>query len=165
MMKIKRVVFGLVIVMAVLLVSAGVAFGTGLEKTFTASLAGAEEVPPVTTMASGEVTFVLSDDGTRLAYTVTVSDISDVFAAHIHLAPAGSNGSVVAGLFGGQTPGPLSGILAQGTITAADLKGPLSGMSLDALDAEIRAGNTYVNVHTTANPPGEIRGQIMTQMP
>ncbi len=162
---IKRVIFGLVLVTAVLLMSAGTVFGTGLGKTFTASLTGADEVPPVSTMASGEAMFMLSDDGTQLAYTVTVTGISDVFAAHIHLAPAGSNGSVVAGLFGGKIVGPFDGILAQGTITAADLKGPLAGMSLDALIAEIKAGNTYVNVHTSTNPPGEIRGQIMTQMP
>ncbi len=164
-MTIKRVIFGLVIVTAVILLSAGSAFGTVRGKIFTASLTGAEEVPPVSTMASGEATFVLSDDGTQLAYTVTVSGISDVLAAHIHLAPAGSNGPVVAGLFGGKIVGPFDGILAQGTITAADLKGLLAGMSLDSLIAEIKAGNTYVNVHTTANPPGELRGQIVTQMP
>ncbi len=161
-MKIKRVIFGLVLVMAALLLGASTAFGAVKGTTFTASLMGAKEVPPVSTMASGDATFILSDDGTQLAYTVTVSGISDVFAAHIHLAPAGSNGSVVAGLFGVKMLGPFDGTLAQGTITAADLKGPLAGMSLDALITEIKAGNTYVNVHTAANPPGEIRGQIVT---
>lgn len=164
-MKIRRVIFSLVLVTAALLLGTGTAFGTVMGATFTTSLMGAEEVPPVSTMASGDAMFVLSDDGTQLAYTVTVSGISDVFAAHIHLAPAGSNGSVVAGLFGVKMFGPFDGTLAQGTITAADLKGPLAGMSLEALIAEIKAGNTYVNVHTAANPPGEIRGQIVTQMP
>ena len=62
-------------------------------------------------------------------------------------------------------------MLAKGTITEDDLVGPLAGADLDALLAQMRAGNTYVNVHTndgdgTPNegpgdfPGGEIRGQI-----
>ena len=47
-----------------------------------------------------------------------------------------------------------------GTIRAADLRGPLAGMPLDALLAEINVGNTYVNAHTVQFPGGEIRGQI-----
>jgi hypothetical protein len=54
----------------------------------------------------------------------------------------------------------VDGLLAEGTITAADLVGPLAGMSIDDLLAEMRAGNAYVNVHSEANPGGEIRGQI-----
>ena len=62
-------------------------------------------------------------------------------------------------------------MLAQGTITADDLIGPLTGQTLTALVDAIRAGNTYVNVHTDDGaapagtgpgdlPAGEIRGQI-----
>ncbi|MFQ5382342.1 MAG: CHRD domain-containing protein, partial [Dehalococcoidia bacterium] len=47
-----------------------------------------------------------------------------------------------------------------GTTTAPDLAGPLEGMSIGDLKAEAEAGNLYVNVHTTANPPGELRGQL-----
>ena len=54
----------------------------------------------------------------------------------------------------------VNGNLAIGTLTAADLIGPLSGLTLSDLLAEIEAGNTYVNVHTQAHPTGEIRGQI-----
>ena len=67
--------------------------------------------------------------------------------------------------------GRSSGVLARGTITAANLRGPLAGQPLSALIAQMRAGNTYVNVHTNDGvappdtgpgdfPGGEIRGQI-----
>ena len=51
-------------------------------------------------------------------------------------------------------------MLAEGTITAGDLTGPLLGSALADLIEQIREGNTYVNVHTEANRLGEIRGQI-----
>lgn len=54
----------------------------------------------------------------------------------------------------------MSGILVEGTATADDLVGPLAGSTLDDLIEEINNGNTYVNVHTVQNRPGEIRGQI-----
>jgi hypothetical protein len=50
--------------------------------------------------------------------------------------------------------------LAEGTITEDDLVGGLAGESLEVLIEEIKAGNTYVNVHTSQNPGGEVRGQI-----
>jgi hypothetical protein len=63
-------------------------------------------------------------------------------------------------------PGPtkdgrFDGILVEGNITQANLTGPLAGVPLSALIDNMMAGKTYVNVHTTQNPAGEIRGQIM----
>ena len=101
-----------------------------------------------------------------------VAKIEGVIGAHIHLAPAGANGPIVlsmvpdtAGFLAGGPfiPDPgitLKGILVEGTVTAADLVGPLMGQPLDFLIREMRNGNTYVNVHTVANRSGEIRGQI-----
>jgi hypothetical protein len=85
--------------------------------------------------------------------------------AHIHWAPAGVNGPVVVWLFPDSSPpalnpGRFDGVLAEGVITSADLVGPLLGMSLADLLAEMAVGNTYVNVYTSQYPPGEIRGQI-----
>lgn len=103
----------------------------------------------------------LSSDGTELRYRLIVANIDDVTQAQIHLAPAGQNGDVVAFLFGFVAGGvTTNGVLATGTITADDLIGPLAGQSLDALADELASGGAYVNVHTVANPPGEIRGQI-----
>ncbi|MBI2852306.1 MAG: CHRD domain-containing protein [Chloroflexi bacterium] len=127
---------------------------------FSATLSGIDEVPPVSTEASGEAIFTLSPDGTMMSYTLGVNNINDVFASHIHLGQAGATGPVGVVLFSGSRPGTFSGVLAEGTFTALDFTGPLAGMSMDKLVAEITAGNAYVNVHTIAHLGGEIRGQI-----
>lgn len=135
--------------------------------TFVAHLSGAEEVAaiPVETRATGQAVFRLSRDGSTLEYRLIVANIQNVTMAHIHLAPAGANGPVVVWLYPDGPPAQLlpgrsSGVLATGTIQAADLVGLLAGASLDELIDELRAGNAYVNVHTTAYPAGEVRGQI-----
>ncbi|MBI4330554.1 MAG: CHRD domain-containing protein [Chloroflexi bacterium] len=124
-------------------------------------LSGMEEVPLVNTMATGQATFMLSPDGTSMTFTLSVSGITNVTAAHIHRAAFGVAGGVVVPLFTGPPKtGEFTGVLAQGTISGANLTGALLGMPLSALVAEMNGGNAYVNVHTTANPGGEIRGQI-----
>ena len=130
-------------------------------ENFRAVLSGGEEVPPVATMARGNAQFQLNQDGTELSFRLIVANIEFVTQSHIHLAPAGANGSVVAFLFGFVPAGvTINGNLAVGTLTASSLIGPLSGATLSDLVGEMAAGNTYVNVHTQANPPGEVRGQI-----
>ncbi|MDO8578369.1 MAG: CHRD domain-containing protein [Dehalococcoidales bacterium] len=57
-------------------------------------------------------------------------------------------------------PGTFNGVLAEGTITAANLVGPLAGMDFSDLITAMEAGNAYVNIPTSAHPGGEIRGQI-----
>ena len=145
------------LVILVALVSVGSAEN---EKNFAASLRGSNEVPPRDTNATGNAIFrVLNDD--EIYYKLIVGNIDNVVAAHIHLAAEGVNGPVVVGLFGGPNTGEQTeGILAEGIITAGDLVGPLSGLTLEDLIEAMAAGNTYVNVHTTQFPGGEIRGQI-----
>lgn len=140
----------------------GPATATAHPTKFRATLSGAEEVPPVTTQATGTASFKVSADGTELRFRLVVANITDVVQAHIHLGPVGVNAPVVAFLLhpGEAPPGLFNGELAKGTITAADLVGPLAGHPLaDLLDA-MEDGNTYANVHTVVNPGGEIRGQI-----
>ena len=142
---------------------------------FRTHLSGSEEVPPVDTRARGQAIFELNQGpfGDALLYRLIVANIENVVAAHIHLGPAGTNGPVVAFLYG-PTPaglGRFRAILAAGAITSDDLIGPLEEETLEVLIEEIEAGNTYVNVHTNdgVEPPntgpgdfpgGEIRGQI-----
>ncbi len=133
---------------------------------FTAHLSGVNEVPAIETNATGEAIFQLSKDGMKLSYKVIVANIEDVLQSHIHIAPAGTNGGVVAFLYpfappAVLIPGTSNGILAQGTITAQSLRGILVGKELSSLIDSIKVGHAYVNVHTIANPSGEIRGQIM----
>ena len=162
----------------VLTLSVGLLLVTGAaalaaENFIAAPLSGGEEVPARDTNARGTATFKVSDDGTSMEFRLVASNINNVIAAHIHVAPAGTNGPVVAFLFGSVAPGggATNGVLSEGTITAANLVGPLAGQPLSALLDAIRAGNTYVNVHTDDGvaptntgagdfPGGEIRGQI-----
>jgi len=127
-----------------------------------AHLAGRNEVPPVSTLAQGQAIFMINEDETEISYRLIVANIEDVTQAHIHVGPAGANGPVVAFLYALAPPGQgrFSGVLAEGTITAANLVGPLAGHPLSDLIAEMRAGNTYANVHTDQYLGGEIRGQI-----
>lgn len=134
-------------------------------RNFSVHLVGAEEVPAVDTRATGQAVFHVDKDGSALHYRLIVANIEDVLQAHIHVGAAGANGDVVAFLYPSAPPAQLipgrtDGVLQTGTITAANLIGPLAGMTLDDLLAQIRAGNAYVNVHTVDNPGGEIRGQF-----
>jgi hypothetical protein len=154
-----------------LLAATGVAaFADAPDRAFEARLSGSEEVPPVVTEAWGHAVFNLSNGGTELRYRVIVHNIEDVLMAHIHLGATGENGPVVVWLYPYMPPpqlieGRFDGVLGKGAITADDLVGDLAGMDLEDLLDEMRAGNTYVNVHTVANPGGEIRGQIRSLTP
>jgi hypothetical protein len=141
---------------------AGAAHGP---EAFRAHASGREEVPERDTRARGQAIFQVSADGTELHYKLIVANIQNVTQAHIHMAPAGANGPVVLWLYPAGPPAQLipgrsQGILAEGTVGGAQLVGPLAGQPLSALVDAMRAGNTYVNVHTTLYPPGEVRGQI-----
>jgi hypothetical protein len=140
---------------------------------FVAHAHGEEEVPARPSRGQGEAIFHLNADGTQLTYRLMASNIENVVASHIHIAAFGVNGPIVVFLFGPAAPGGgrTDGVLAEGTITAANLIGPLAGGTLADLIAAIQAGNAYVNVHTNDGvdgtntgpgdfPGGEIRGQV-----
>lgn len=115
---------------------------------------------PVISKANGHVKFQLNKAGTELSYKLFVANMENVRASHIHLAPEGQNGPVVVFLFGGPTVENPNGVLAEGTLTSANLIGLLAGQTIEDLMDHIEAGNAYVNVHTNNYPGGEIRGQI-----
>jgi hypothetical protein len=130
-----------------------------------APLSGDESVPRVTTRATGFAAFELVPAGNALRYWLFVDAILNVQMAHIHIAPAGANGPVAVWLYPPAPParliaGAASGIIADGTITAANLVGPLAGQPFSALITALNTGQAYVNVHTNQFPGGEVRGQI-----
>jgi Cu/Zn superoxide dismutase len=135
--------------------------GTGSdEERFTATLNGQNERPnAVTTNATGTATFTVNDDGT-VDFKVDVNNITGVTGAHIH-GPAGvnENAGVLVPLPVTAGTGTVNGTLAQGSFTSAQIN-PNANLTLDALLQLMRTGQTYVNVHTSVNKPGEIRGQI-----
>ena len=132
---------------------------------FGTHMTGAEETPSRPSSAQGQLVLSLGADGTTLSYKLLVANIEDVTQAHIHLAPPGVPGPVIAWLYPAappaqHIPGRFQGVLAEGVITDADVVGPLAGQGLAGLVATIRGGNAYANVHTVQFPPGEIRGQV-----
>ena len=118
---------------------------------------GHNEVPPVETQGQCQAIFKVRNG--NLSYKLIVANLEDVVAAHIHCAPIGSNGPVGVTLFAG-SPSTISGILAQGPILAPDGGNGCGWADVDDILAAIASGNTYVNVHTLASLPGEVRGQI-----
>lgn len=140
---------------------------------FIAQLSGRQENPPAATAATGFVQFRLINRGDTLFYRIVVHNIHNVVSAHLHMAPRGMNGPVVAFLLTPQPPGggPVDGTLAEGEIEFDDLVGPLEGQSFSVLIEALRTSGIYVNVHTNdgVDPPntgpgdfpnGEIRGQV-----
>ena len=129
--------------------------------TFNATLTGGAEKPtPVTTNATGTATFTASTSGsvTTIQYQVVISGnlSGPVTAAHIH-GPAGVNDTAtpIVTLSVTNTTG-TTGTLVSGTFTSTGH----ATINMAQLLTHMLAGNTYVNLHTAANPNGEIRGQI-----
>jgi len=137
-----------------------------LNLRFQIRLTGDQQVPAVNTTAFGFAEVQLSEDNSTLSFEVVVCNIANVTASHIHVGAAGTNGPVVLPFFGSP---PLFNstrgcdTLAEGTRTSADLVArPAAGINTwtDFINA-LLVGNAYVNVHTTAHPGGEIRGQLV----
>ena len=114
----------------------------------SARLSGAQEVPAVTTIAKGLVTFMIEED----YKTVTIHGVFDslsgpVTACHFHVGAAGATGGVTLDLFS-----LVKGNRILGKITLTP-----------ALLNNIMSGKIYINVHTAANTGGEIRGQLKVE--
>lgn len=135
---------------------AGPAGPTGVQN-FRAVMTGVQEVPAVTTTATGTAYLTLIGSS-ALNFRIEVANITGVTAAHIHgPAPAGVATGVLVPLYSSAATGAFTGTLVQGTAPAP------SGITFDSLLVLLRNANAYVNVHTTANPDGEIRGQTVAQ--
>jgi hypothetical protein len=142
---------------------------TDAATSFSATLTGAAEVPPVTTEATGNATIDIA--GSAITYTVNVTNLQNAVVSHIHIAAVGANGPVRMDLCGPVAPLPAcasgTGVLATGSNGTT-----VGGITFDSLVSAIRAGNAYVNVHTdngvgqqNTGPgdmaSGEIRGQLV----
>ena len=150
----------LVLILAV--VAAAIAHGGGGRHGLKAHLSGYQETPPVYTAGTGR--FKAKINGSQIDYRLTYSGLSSTATkAHIHFGQPGVAGGIVVALCGepGKPACPPSGELT-GTITAADVQAVqgIEAGRIDQLIDVIRHGLAYVNVHTTTNPTGEIRGQI-----
>lgn len=121
-----------------LLAGSGLAFAAG----WPVSLSGAQEVPPNSSAAKGSGEISVAPDG-ALSGSIVVSGMSPT-SAHIHDGATGKNGPVIVKL--DKTDNGFA--VPAGTRLSAEQL------------ANVKAGNTYINVHSEAFPPGEIRGQL-----
>jgi hypothetical protein len=121
---------------------------------FTASLDGAQE-GSVVTNATGTGSFDLSEDFSQLHWVISYQGLSGPLSigAHFHTGLPGVAGPVVKTIASGGRPAFST---LSGTWSATDGSSPLTPALVDSL----LAGKVYVNFHTTANPGGEIRGQV-----
>ena len=113
--------------------------------TFTTQMRGGNEVPPVVTSANGQVDAMLNTETNVLRWRLSYTNLSGpARAGHFHgPAAIGANAGVVLP-FPGLMASPMEG---SATLTAAQV-------------ADLMAGRWYANIHTAANPGGEIRGQM-----
>ena len=113
--------------------------------TFQGPMAGAYEVPAVATRGVGTVVATVYPSTKAMTYTVEYKDLSGAAtAAHFH---------------GPAAPGANGPVAIPATVSASPIKG---GATLtDAQLADLEAGRFYFNIHTAANPGGEIRGQAL----
>src|SRR5688572_27757806 len=155
------------LVIAIVCVVSNLYAGEGGKQSFKAGLSGFEEVPAISSTGSGEFLLRVLDDET-LGFDLTYSDLEGTVttAAHVHLGQLSVNGGVsffICGGGGREACTPTSGSFS-GTIKPVDVIGPtaqgLAPMEFAELLRAIRAGATYINVHTNKHPGGEIRGQI-----
>jgi CHRD domain len=157
-------------ILAALLATSSLAYGDqGLR--FEATLSGAQEVPPVTTDATGQIRVTFDEGFTQAEFELSVFNGEGVTVAHFHCERPGRNGPVVIFLFGPVDPIDVDGELAAGTLTNAGFRPagttecpgligrPVNNIA--SLAFAMRDGLIYANVHTSANPGGEIRGQLL----
>jgi hypothetical protein len=151
---------------------------TGAEEVFVPATPDAPT--PADSPAQGEAIFRVSDDGSTVDFRLIASNIDNVIMSHIHCGRPGENGPIRMWLYpnigpsGAQGPngsGPHDGVLASGTFSPAGVVCPASAVGTEmSLLAAMRAGLTYVNVHTNDGitptntgpgdfPGGEFRGQ------
>ena len=162
-MKKSFVVSGL-LASAIALVSAP----TSAAERFGTPLSGSQEVPPVTTTGSGQGLLILSDDSNSIDVMLSWMDLTaPAVAAHVHCcALAGASAPVAIGFMPPNlATGSLSGtfdLTSAATYTSGFLNanGGTAASAQTAFLTGLRANKAYFNVHSSAFPGGEVRGQI-----
>lgn len=119
--------------------------------TLSGNANGAQEVPAVTTSATGTLAGTYNSSTYALTYTITWSGLSSTpILMHFH-GPA----------LAGENAAPSLGITGFPTTTSGTFSG--SATLTVAQGADLLAGKWYYNIHTTAHDGGEIRGQVAVQ--
>jgi len=137
-------------------------------------LSGYQEVPALSTPGFGKFRATVDRKDQEIHYTLTFGGLeSPATQSHIHFENMTNNGNIVVFLCSnlgngppGTQPCPASGGTISGTITPANVGAGAAAQGIaagefDEFVAAIKAGRTYVNVHTTGRPGGEIRAQLV----
>lgn len=131
---------------------------------FRVELSGAEEVPPVMTDTSGTAILHVDRARSEIDFSLDIRNavgILGVAGAHLHCGFAGSNGPVTAFLAGAAPPAGFDGrVRVRATLTDASVLPTACGGNIAELVDAMLNGEIYINVHSIANPGGEVRGQI-----
>ena len=144
-MKVRALLFGTIL--AFVGTTAGISAASAETVALKGDLKGSNEAPPNTSPASGQATATLDTETKTLKWTVTYADLTGpAVGAHFHgPSEAGKNAGIVLPFKSAQSP-------IEGTAILSDTQ-----------IADLLAGKWYANVHTAANPGGELRGQMMRQ--
>ena len=156
-----RRAFSLAIVGALMLVATA-AQAQAQTINFTANLHGGNEVPGVLTGSAGTATVSLNQATGEVTYRIDVWNMPvGTTAAHFHVGAPGVAGPVVVNFT--VVTNISNDFVIQGTANAASLtaRAPQGINSWDDFLQALMLGNIYANVHSTANPGGEIRGQVL----
>lgn len=147
---------------AALVLVAGVSSAQAQNINFTAQLSGANEIPGVVSGSGGTATISLNPATRVVTYKIDVYNMpSGTTGAHFHAGGPGVSGPVVVNF---PVVNNISNDFAiSGTATATDLV-PRVAQGVGSWEDFVQAltlGQIYVNVHSSVNPGGEIRGQVL----
>jgi len=183
----RKTLFSALALAAAGLLLSGVSAGKDdKDRKINVDLTGFEEVPVVITTGNGSLKLTIDQKARTIDYVLTFADLqADITQSHIHVAQTSVNGAIVLWLCqtqgtqapaavaaitpfcnatAGNTPraGTVTGTLRDANALAGAAPNPqqLAAGSLDDALIAIAAGKAYGNVHTTASPGGEIRGQV-----
>lgn len=158
----SAMIIALAVSTSALLILSTVDSSYAVKRIYDAPLSSENEVPPVQSNATGlaEFTPPVNDS---IKYRINITGIFAATGAHIYSGQAGENGEVIADLMTDTTKNNdvSYGMTIRGNLSDSSLKGPMQGKMLADLVAAMDSGETYVNIQTTQNPDGEIRGQIV----
>jgi hypothetical protein len=127
-------------------------------ENFKAKLKGDSEVPPTTSSATAKAKFKAKGD--VITFKINITGVTDVTAVHIHAGMKGQSGEPVVDLLKSGKQNKADTGVIKGEIAASDLQGPMAGKTVQDLETAMGNKETYVNVHTSDHPAGEIRGLI-----
>ena len=172
-----RLIAAVVMVGAVLaaVTTSSAATARGGQSEFREQLTGYEETPlALSTAGNGQIRLHIDHRRDEISYRLSYFQLEgDVTQAHIHFGAPAQTGGISVFLCtnlgngpAGTQPCPDPPATISGTIRPGDVLGPagqgIAAGEFDELVDAIRAGATYVNVHSTLHPVGEIRGQLET---